>query len=139
MLLFAKFVVFAFVIVVSARFLAKFAHGLAHQTGLGTFITGLVLLAGATSLPEFSVGFSAVRMDAADLTAGDVLGSSLINLMILAFLDLVTRPRGQILSRRAAAHALSGTVACIMTSIVLLGLLVKSPWTFFFGERQVGP
>lgn len=132
MILFIKFIVFAAVIVVSARFLARFAHGLANQTGLGTSITGLVLLAGVTSLPEFSVGVSAIRMDAADLTAGDVLGSSLINLMILAILDLITRPAGQILSRRAAAHALAGIVACLMTSLVLLGILLKSQWTFLY-------
>jgi len=120
----------AAVIVVAAMFLSKFADGLADQTGLGKTVTGLVLLAGATSLPEFSLGFSAVRMGAYDLTAGDVLGSSLINLLILAVLDLVSRTPGRILSRTAAAHSLSGITACLMTAIAVLGILLQSQWTF---------
>lgn len=119
----------AAIIVVAAMFLSKFADGLSDQTGLGKSITGLVLLAGATSLPEFSLGFNAVRMGAVDLTAGDVLGSSLINLLILAVLDLVSKQRGKMLSNQAAAHALSGVVACLMTAIVLLGIHLDSDWT----------
>lgn len=133
--LFATFVGLSAIIVVAALFLARFAHGLADQTGLGKSITGLVLLAGATSLPEFSVGFSAVRMDAIDLTAGDVFGSSLVNLLILAVLDLLSRTPGRILSRLSAAHALSGIVACLMTAIALLGLLLDTPWSFL----RLGP
>jgi len=124
------FGVLAAVIVVAAMFLSKFADGLADQSGLGKTVTGLVLLAGATSLPEFSLGFNAVRMGAYDLTAGDVLGSSLINLFILAMLDLVSRTPGRILSRNAVAHSLSGIVACLMTAIAVLGILLRSKWTF---------
>jgi len=129
------FLSLAAVIVVAAMFLAKFADGLADQTGLGRTVTGLILLAGATSLPEFSIGFSAVRMDAVDLTAGDVLGSSLINLLILAILDLVNKTPGKLFSRLAAGHALSGIVACLMTGIVLLGILLDSSFTFL----RLGP
>lgn len=125
----------ALVIVFAAMFLVKFADGLADQTGLGRTVTGLVLLAGATSLPEFSIGFNAVRMNAADLTAGDVLGSSLINLLLLALIDLVSRNPGKLFSRLASGHALSGIVACLMTAIVLLGILLDSPWTFL----RLGP
>lgn len=125
----------AFVIIIAAMFLAKFADGLSDQTGLGRTVTGLVLMAGATSLPEFSIGFSTVRMNAADLTAGDVLGSSLINLLILALLDLFNRTPGKLFSRLAAGHALSGMVACLMTGIVLLGMLLDSPLTYL----RLGP
>jgi cation:H+ antiporter len=125
----------AIVIIAAAMFLTQFADGLADQTGLGKTVTGLVLLAGATSLPEFSLGFNAVRMGAYDLTAGDVMGSSLINLLILATLDLISRSPGRILSRPAAAHALSGIIACLMTSVALLGILLNSDWTFL----RLGP
>jgi cation:H+ antiporter len=129
------FLALAAVIVVAAMFLAKFADGLADQTGLGRTVTGLILLAGATSLPEFSIGFSAVRMNAVDLAAGDVLGSSLINLLLLAVLDLVNKTPGKLFSRLAAGHAFSGIVACLLTGIVLLGILLDSPFTFL----RLGP
>lgn len=120
----------AAVIIVAAMFLAKFADGLSEQTGLGKSVTGLVLLAGVTSLPEFSIGYSAIRMGAADLTAGDVLGSSLLNLFLLAVLDMASRTPGRILSRRAVDHAMAAAVACVMTAVVLLGILLDSEWTF---------
>jgi cation:H+ antiporter len=130
-----SFLALAAVVIVAAHFLALFADRIAGQTGLGGGITGLVLLAGATSLPELSIGISAVGMGAVDLTAGDVLGSSLINLLILASLDLVSHRPGRILTRKAAAHALSATVACIMTAIVLLGILLDTSWSLF----RLGP
>ena len=133
--LFLTFAGLAGVIIIAAMLLAKYADRIADQTGLGGSVTGLVLLAGATSLPEFSIGFSAVRMNAVDLTAGDVLGSSLMNLLILAVLDLVSRTPGRILSRTAATHVLSAIVACLLTSTVLLGILLDSNWSFL----RLGP
>lgn len=137
-MLFLTFALQAVIVVIAATYLTRFADRLAVQTGLGGGITGLVLLAGATSLPELSIGFSAVKLDAVDLTAGDVLGSSLMNLLILAGIDLISRNPGQVLTRKAAAHALSATVACIMTSIVLLGILLDSTITIWrFGPSSL--
>lgn len=129
------FVGLAIVVVIAAKFLAEYADRIAEQTGLGGGITGLVLLASATSLPEFSIGYNAVKMGAFDLTAGDVLGSSLINLLILAVLDLIFRSRESIFSKSSAAHALAATVACLLTAMVLLGMLLDVPWTFL----RLGP
>ena len=123
------------VIIISAVFLARYADRLADQTGLGGSVTGLVLLAGATSLPELSIGVHAVRLGAIDLAAGDMLGSSLVNLLILAVIDLCSRSPGRILTRTAAAHALSATVACILTAIVLLGLALDTSWSLL----RLGP
>ncbi|QDV27982.1 sodium:calcium antiporter [Aureliella helgolandensis] len=134
-LLSLTFVALSVVIVVAAMFLAKFGDEISERTGLGGSITGLVLLAGATSLPELSVGYSAVKLGAADLTAGGILGSSLANLMILALIDLVSRRPGSILTRAAAAHGLSATVGVLLAGIILIGMLVDSPWTLL----NVGP
>ncbi len=141
LLLSLQFVGFAAIIVVAAMFLAKFGDAIAEQTGMGGSVTGLVLLAGATSLPELSVGYSAIRLDAVepdggvDLTAGGVLGSSLINLLILALIDLVSRRPGRILTRSAAAHALSATVGGLLTGLILLGILLDTDWNIF----RMGP
>jgi cation:H+ antiporter len=64
-------------------------------------------------------------MGAIDLTAGDLFGSSLCNLMILAVVDLVTRSRPRLLGRQAAAHALSATACVVLKCIVLIGILAK--------------
>ncbi len=120
-----QFILLASVVVVAGVFLARCADAIADATGLGKTLVGVVLLAGATSLPEMSVGWTAVRMGAIDLTVGDLLGSSLCNLMILAVIDLVTRRPHRLLSRFGAAHALSGSSAIVLKCIVVLGLLSK--------------
>lgn len=113
----------AAVIVVAGTALAKCADTIADVTKLGRLLVGSVLLAGATSLPELTVDISAIRLGAPDLAIGDLLGSSLANLLILAVLDLSHHSRGQMLSRRAARHALSGSMSCALTALAGIALL----------------
>jgi cation:H+ antiporter len=120
-----QFIALAAAVVAAGVVLTRCADHLADATGLGKTLVGVVLLAGATSLPEMSVGFTAVRMGAIDLTAGDLFGSSLCNLMILAVVDLATRSRTRLLGREAAAHALSATACVVLKCIVLIGILAK--------------
>ncbi len=120
----------AAVIVVAGVALARYSDILAETTGMGRSLAGLILLAGATSLPELSVGWSAVRLEAYDLTLGGLVGSSLMNLLILAILDLTTRTRGTMLSKLAAAHALSAIASIILTAIAVLFILLKSEVVF---------
>lgn len=118
-----EFAVCAAVIVVAGTILAKCADTIAELTKLGRLLVGSVLLAGATSLPELTVDISAIRLGQPDLAVGDLLGSSLANLLILALLDLTQHSRGRMLSRLAAGHALSGSMSCALTALVGVTLL----------------
>lgn len=118
-----EFVVCAAVIVVDGTVLTKCADTIAGLTRLGRLLVGSVLLAGATSLPELTADISAIRLGAPDLAIGDLLGSSLANLLILAVLDLTRHSKGHTPSRRAARHALSGSMSVALTSLVGLSLL----------------
>lgn len=129
------FVGLSAIIVLAAMLLAKFGDDIADQTGLGGSVTGLILLAGATSLPELSVGYGAIKIGSPDLTAGGVLGSSLVNLLILALVDLISRKPGRILTNAAASHALSATAGALLTGIILLGILLDDKHTFL----HIGP
>lgn len=125
------------VIIVAAIFLAKFVDNIADRTGMGGSIAGLVLLAGATSLPELSVGYAAIAQDAVDLTAGGVLGSSLVNLLILALVDLGFRRR--IFGNAASGHELSATVGALLTGLILLGIVLDSPFLIWrLGPLSIG-
>jgi cation:H+ antiporter len=121
----AQFGVSAIVIIIAGTFLSRYADEIAERTGFGRLLVGSVLLASATSLPELSVDVSAVRNGMADLAFGDLLGSSLFNLLILAVLDLSRYSNGRMLSRDAARHALSGNVSAALTAIVGIGLLTQ--------------
>ncbi|MFM8414534.1 MAG: sodium:calcium antiporter [Planctomycetota bacterium] len=119
----ASFVGLAAVVAVAGTLLARSADRIAEATGLGRLLVGSVLLAAATSLPELSVDVAAVRGGMPDLAVGDLLGSSLMNLLILAGVDLAQRSGRRMLSREAASHALSATLSIALTGIVGLALL----------------
>lgn len=128
----AQFFVSAIIIVVSGTYLSRHADTIADLTGLGRLLVGSILLAGATSLPELSVDLTAVRIGEADMAVGDLLGSSLFNLLILGILDLSHQSRGRMLSRASVAHALPATLGIALTSIVAISILLgpKSSWSF---------
>ena len=78
------------VVVVAGTALARYADAIAKATGLGRLWIGSVLLAGATSLPELTTDVAAVRLGATDLAVGDLFGSSMANMLILAIIDLLS-------------------------------------------------
>ncbi|RPI81238.1 MAG: hypothetical protein EHM42_10975, partial [Planctomycetaceae bacterium] len=97
----SEFLVLAAVVALAGTYLARAADQIAEITRFGRLLIGSVLLAAATSLPEMTVDLSAVRQWMPDLAVGDLLGSSLMNLSILAILDLAHRSAGKMLSREA--------------------------------------
>ena len=65
-----------------------------------------------------------IKMTINCATLGDLLGAALMNMLVLAGLDMLQPSRGRMLSR-AAAHALSGTMA--MTLLAITGIAVFIP------------
>lgn len=124
------FVLLALVIVTSGVALTHFADRIAEMTAMGHSLAGLLLLAAATSLPELSVGWAAIQIEAADLAMGELLGSCLWNLLLLAILDLSTRTRGRMFSPDSAAQALLATVTVLLAAIIMMGLTLKSQFVF---------
>lgn len=88
------FVATAMVVVAAGIRLSLYGDALGDRTGLGSGIIGLVFLAGVTSLPEVVVSLTAVIQagdpaNGADLATGNMLGSNVFNLLILAFMALI--------------------------------------------------
>lgn len=120
-----RFAVYAMVIVSAATYLPYVADQLATVTGLGRTFVGSILVALSTSLPEIVVGSAALKMGAVDLAVGNVLGSNLFNLLILA-IDDVFFLRGPLLSSVSAAHAVTACAAITMTAITMIALMYRS-------------
>ena len=121
-----QFAISAAIIIVAGTILTRSADSIAEITGLGRLLVGSILLAGATSLPELAVDLSAATMNVPDLGMGDLAGSCLMNLIILAIADLLQKTRGALLSRLAAAHALSGVLSIALVATVGLFVLFES-------------
>ncbi|HEU4779780.1 MAG TPA: hypothetical protein VFS58_07840 [Steroidobacteraceae bacterium] len=103
------------VFLVASR-LARHADAIADATGLGRLWVGTVLLAASTSLPELTTDINAAILDTVDIGVGDLMGSTLANMLLLGVLDIVYRRR-QILDNVSTNHALVATLAIVLTSM----------------------
>jgi len=121
------FVASGLVVVVAGSAMARYADAIAEITKIGRLWIGSVLLAGATSLPELTTDVAAVRLGATDLAVGDLFGSSMANMLILAVIDLWP-VRGRVLRAAALDHALAASLAIALNA--LAAVMVLSGSTF---------
>lgn len=112
------FAIGALAILAAGTMLTRCADRIAELSGLGRVLVGSVFLAGATSLPELSVDLSAVRQGNPDLAAGDLLGSSLMNLLILAVIDAAGVSPRRAFGADSRQHTLSALLAAFLTAWV---------------------
>jgi cation:H+ antiporter len=101
------------VLVIAGR-LARDADHLAARTGFGRVWVGSALLAVATSLPEILTDVNAALFDVPDIGVGDLLGSTLANMLILAVLDLLF-PAQRVFASIAAPGL--GALAIVLTAV----------------------
>jgi cation:H+ antiporter len=78
----------AVVVVITGVWLSSLTDQIATTTGLGRSFVGALFLGVSTSLPEITASLTAVRMGAIDLAIGNVLGSNLFNIALLAVYDV---------------------------------------------------
>jgi cation:H+ antiporter len=121
-----RYVLFAALVIAGALLLPFFASRLATETGLSKSFVATLLVAASTSLPELVVSISAVKMGSMDMAVGNLLGSNIFNMLILALDDLIYT-KGPLLLETNPDHALSGLVTLLMTSVVGISILYGSP------------
>jgi hypothetical protein len=113
----AAFIMIGIAVFAIASRLARHASDIADATGLGRLWIGTVLLAASTSLPELTVDVNAALLDTPDIGVGDLLGSTLANMLVLALLDL-SRGRNPIFDNVSPNHVLVGTIGVVLTAMV---------------------
>lgn len=118
------YVFHAAVVVIAALFLPEFAETIAVETGLSESFIGTLFLAASTSLPEIAVSFAAVRLGSLDMATGNLLGSNLFNILILAINDMFYA-HGHILKDASDNHLVSVFFVIMMTSIAIVGLTYR--------------
>ena len=114
----------AAVIVLAAIQLARYGDVIALRTRLGGLFVGTLLIAGATSLPEMLTTVSSINQGVPDLAAGNLLGSNMFNMFVLALLDLLNRDQ-RVLRRAALKHALSGSLTLVLIGLVCFFILAR--------------
>jgi cation:H+ antiporter len=120
------FLLTSLAIVFAAYNLAKFGDVIAVRTRLGGMFIGLLLLAGATSLPELLTSISSLQQNSPNLAAGNLMGSNGFNMLLLAVVDMANRNK-RILRNAALKHALSGSLTVFMIGLVVFFMLANIP------------
>ena len=115
----------ALVVIIAATFLPKIGEGIAETTGLGQTFVGNIFIAISTSLPEVVVSIAAVKIDAIDLAIGNLFGSNIFNILILA-IDDIFFIKGPLLSFVNPNHIISALSAIAMTTIAIVGLTYRA-------------
>ena len=118
----------AIIIVIAGIFISYFGNAIAVRTGLGGLWIGVVLIAFATSLPELTTAVSAGRLGVPNLSAGDLFGSGIYNLAILAALDLIYYRR-KMLKSVTLGHVVSGGLAIAMTAAAAIFIILRSDYS----------
>ena len=126
---------FASLVVVSAGIWLPFVgKELAETMGWSEGFVGTLFIAGVTSLPEAAVSISAVKLGALDMAMGNLFGSNLFNMAILAIDDVFYLP-GPMLSGVSSSHAVTAMSAMMMSGIAIVGLFYRPQQRLF---RTVG-
>jgi cation:H+ antiporter len=102
--------------------LARDGEVIAQGTDLGRMWVGGILVAAMTSLPELTTDVSAVWQGTPEVAVGDLFGSSMANMAILALADLLVR-QTRVLSRVAVNQLALGALALCLASLAALGIL----------------
>ncbi len=119
------FICSAAVIVIAGTKLSHYGDRIADLTGLGRLWIGVVLMSGATSLPEVFTTMSAGWFGEPDLAAGDLFGAGMSNMLTLGLIDLLHRQK-RVWQQAALGHTLTAALAMVLTGLAAFFVLMKA-------------
>ena len=117
-----QFIVSAVIVVFTANKLAEYGDIIAVRTRLGGVLVGTIFLAGATSLPEMVASISAFQANAPNLAAGSFFGSNMVNVVLIALIDLVNF-QVPLMRRIAISHTLTAALTTVLMLVATISIL----------------
>ena len=118
------FLMCALIIILVGTKLTRYGDIIAEKTGLGRVWIGAALIPLATSLPEITSSSGAAWINAPDLAIGNIFGSIMFNLLIIAIADFVHGP-GPLLSEVTTGQILTAILGIFLCAIAALSILIK--------------
>lgn len=130
-----RFALAGLAVIAAGIWLSFIGNEIAVTTGWHATFVGSLFLAITTSMPELVVSVAALRVGAIDMAVANILGSNMLNLALIAPVDLFYT-KGSILSSVSPGNLISVGVVVAMSLIVIAGLrfrqkrkiLVVSSW-----------
>ena len=126
-MIWVHFILSSAILVFTAMHLARYGDIIAIRTNLGGMFVGTLLLAGATSLPELLTTINSLGQNVPNLAAGNMFGSNMFNMLMLAILDL-TNQNTRILRQVAMKHALTAGLAILLIGMAIFFIDINQNW-----------
>lgn len=120
-----KYVLNAVFVIIAAIGLPYFGEHLAAASGLSQSFFGTLFIAASTSLPEIVVSIAAIRMGTIDLAIGNIFGSNIFNIGILA-LDDILYTKGPIFLFTNPNHIIPVLSTIVITAIGISGIVFRT-------------
>lgn len=79
-------------LVLGAEFIVRYGARLARRLGVPPIIVGLTIVSIGTSAPELAVGIDAVLSGAGSLAVGNIVGTNIVNLLLILGFSAMIRP-----------------------------------------------
>lgn len=114
----------AALIIFAGMSLSKNADIIAEKTGLGGALIGVLLLPVVTSLPEIVTSAQAAIINNPDIAIGNVFGSNMFNIVIIAIVDLV-QGSGPLMLHIKLGHILTAGIGILLTALACIFILIK--------------
>jgi cation:H+ antiporter len=121
-MLWVQFAIAALIIIGAGYKLSHYGGQIAARTGISQTFLGIILFSTVTSLPELTVCItSATVIGEPDLALGNIFGSTLFNLLLIAVFDIV-QGRGAILDLLSPGHVIAASMGVVLAGIAILGI-----------------
>lgn len=125
LLVWAKFIGLLTLVYVFGTRAAKSADIIAEKKGLAKAFMGVVFISMVTSFPELFTGISAVTVvDSPDLAMGEILGSCLFNLLIIAVIDVAFK-KSNFFQLEGRINILPIAFSFILINVLTLAIAVQ--------------
>jgi cation:H+ antiporter len=114
----------AAVVIAAGIWLPYVSEELSATMGWAHSFTGTLFTAVSTSIPELVVTLAALRLGAINLAIGNIFGSNMFNMLVLAVDDLFYAP-GPLMAAISPTHLVSAITAMTMTGIAVVALYLR--------------
>lgn len=126
--LYIRIILAALVILASGYFVTRASEAIVEVTGIGTHVVGATLLALATSLPEVTTSWSAIRLGAYTMAISNILGTNAIEVALFLPADLAYK-KGAIFPELHSSSIFLASLGIIITVLYLWGILERKDRT----------
>ncbi len=116
-----KFILGVTLIIVSANYLVDSASEIARHFGVSEWLIGITIVAGGTSVPELATSLVAVHKNKHAISAGNLIGSDLFNMLGVLGIAAILKP----LSLNSNEYT---SLILLAVTLIIIIIMMRTGW-----------